>query len=168
MRAPVTHPTGRAGLIGTVVCIGALALVARLASPDRIQATELSNGDRLAEAVEAVRGVVGAHRLSTVTRTTTSGWPYGISPEWFPSGSLPLHPETGRPFLIEVIDGAANLHEPEERTFDRRAAHPRTLWYNRTNGAVAARVVDDGDPMSAIVRFDHANRRSIAEGRAPE
>ena len=160
MRAPVTHPAGRTGLVGTMICFGVLALVAKLVTPDPTHASQQTNGERLSVAVDSVRTVVGAYRLSGVTRTTVTGWPIGISPEWFPSGLLPVHPETGQPFQVEIVDGLPSAHEPEDQTFDIREANPRTLWYNRTNGAVCARVAEDGDPMSAIMRFEQANRRS--------
>ena len=160
MRAPVTHPAGRTGLIGTVLCIGILAVVARLAAPDPTFASQVTSGERLAFAVDSVRTMVGAHRLSNSAPVTPTGWPKGISPAWFPNGVLPTHPETGQPFLVEVVDGAPSLAEPADPTFDRREVQPRTLWYNRTNGAICARVVDDGDPMSAVVRFAQANRHA--------
>jgi hypothetical protein len=160
MRAPVTHPAGRTGLLGTMICFGALALAARFVTPDPSNAAQISGGERLATAVDSVRSMVGAHRLSGAARSTESGWPAGISPDWFPNRTLPVHPETGQPFVIEIVDAPASVLEPEERTFDIRAASPRTLWYNRTNGSVCARIVDDGDPMSTVLRFEQANRRT--------
>lgn len=157
MRAPVTHPGGRTGLVGTVLCIGVLAVVAHIAAPDPTQAAQISSGDRLATAIDAVRSVVGVHRLTSVARTTANGWPAGISPEWFPGGTLPIHPDTGEPFTIEVVDGRSDEHLPAVWTFHVEDPSARTLWYNRTNGSICARVVDDGQERSASIRFWRAN-----------
>lgn len=157
MRAPVTHPGGRTGLVGTVLCIGALAVVAHIAAPDPTQAAQISSGDRLAGAVTSVRSVVGAYRLHAGTRTAPNGWPMGINPEWFPGGELPIHPDTGQPFTIEAIDGRIDECLPTKLTFGIDEPGARTLWYNRTNGCVAARVVDDGDRRSSLARFSRAN-----------
>ncbi len=160
MRAPVTHSRGRTGLIGTALCIGVLSVVARLAAPDPAQAAQISSGDRLATSVDAVRSVVGVHRLSNLGRITATGWPAGISPDWFPGGALPIHPDTGEPFTVEVVDGRSDEFLPAVRTFDLHDPSARSLWYNRTNGSVCARVVDDGEPASVELRFARANGES--------
>jgi hypothetical protein len=73
-----------------------------------------------------------------------------------------VHPDTGEPFTIEVVDGRIDEHAPAERTFHVHDLGARTLWYNRTNGAICGRVVDDGDEASAALRFLRANGENHA------
>ena len=63
-------------------------------------------------------------------------------------------------FTVEVVDGRSDEFLPAVRTFDLHDPSARSLWYNRTNGSVCARVVDDGEPASVELRFARANGES--------
>ncbi|MDZ4754267.1 MAG: hypothetical protein SGJ11_07195 [Phycisphaerae bacterium] len=142
---------------GTVCSAAVLIGVASLIEPEWGAAAQMDDIHRLATAVDSVRAVVGLHRHSDGVRTTDDGWPLAISPTWFPGGTLPIHPATGEPVSVEIVDAGPDQIAPSDKVFHPGQPDARTLWYNRTNGAVCARI-----PAAAatLERFNQTNRLS--------
>ena len=137
---------GGCGAVAILIGIGSLA------QPEAVQAHDAVDAERLADAVVAVRSVLGTHRHNADIRTNNDGWPLAINPEWFPLGELPRHPETDRPFVVEIVDAGFEQVAPSDKFFDAANPKAKSLWYNRSNGAVAARVPIQSGTLDAFNR----------------
>jgi hypothetical protein len=111
----------------------------------------------LRDRVQAVRGVLDLHRRSPTVRLAESGWPVAVSGAWFASGDLPAHPATSAPFAVEVVDGARDQVAPSTKCFEVTDRSAHTLWYNRTNGALCARVPQTASEREMLASFNAVN-----------
>ncbi len=147
-----------------VLTIGATAVVlgaGQWLAPCMHEATPTDEGRRLAESVCAVRSIVGMHRHSMECRTNASGWPVAISPQWFPGGELPSHGAGDQPVTVEVVDEAPDVLAPLQKVFVPNGDAIRVWWYNRTNGAICARVGINDDVAETLRLFNDVNGLSF-------
>lgn len=156
------HATRRQlGMLEAALSLLALGVIAWLVTPAVTLATSDVQHTVLEERVRAVRAMVDYHRHSALLRTTRTGWPMSVSGEWFAGESMPAHPATNMPFVVETVDGALDEIAPGRKTFDPADRAAYTLWYNRTNGSLCARVPVGDDDERTLLAFNLANALAL-------
>lgn len=141
----------------SLVVVAVLGAVAWTALPRLSLGSSRDEAKRMQSTLWQVRNRVELNRFSNLIRTNDEGWPMAISPEWFLGERLPHHPITDRELIVETADAGPTMHYPIEKTFDASDPDARTLWYNRSNGAIAIRVPRTGTDAEILAAFNAVN-----------
>lgn len=144
------------GLTGLAIIVGGFAL-----GPALTHAGGANLEQVIAASVSDIRAMLAYHRHSALLRTNESGWPMSISPAWFAGQAMPKHPLTNLPFHVEAVDDDPSSLAPLEKRFDPADRRARTLWYNRTNGAVCVRVPRGASDAETLASFNTMNALAL-------
>jgi hypothetical protein len=155
MRSHALQP--RLRMMETLLSLIALGFIAWLVTPAMTLATSDVQHTVLSERVRSVRSALDFQRHSELVRTSRGGWPMSINSKWFAGEAMPAHPATDRGFTVEAVDGAIDEIAPRVKTFDPRDEGAYTLWYNRTNGAICARIPLGDNDERTLLAFNLAN-----------
>jgi prepilin-type N-terminal cleavage/methylation domain-containing protein len=82
------------------------------------------------------------------------GFPASLSPAWFVSGILPLHPDNMAGVPAVEIAGVAALH-PRDKLV--HAGSAGAYWYNSANGVFRARVKEQESSAETLAFYNEVN-----------
>ncbi len=153
-------------MIEIMIVIVILGILASMVIPRFLQSDRLARETIMASTTRYVRQMVQYHKQAGDVDVVASGYPEDIDAAWFRGSVLPEHTWTGKPMVIDVVDGDVDAIYPAGKTFDPLDASAANAWYNRTNGAFCVMVPaqdSDGETLDAFNAANNGQAGSLAD-----
>ncbi len=142
-------------LVEVMIVIALLAILAAIAAPRFMHVGQAARASTLQFNIALIQSMIEYHSDGTGPH----GHPTEISPEWFRSGKLPVHPESSAKVpSIEVVEQPLFPH-PQDKVLTPHSAG--AYWYNSARGVIRARVADQGSYEETLKFYNLVNQSDV-------
>lgn len=141
-------------LVEILIVVVVLGILASIVVPQFSDASQEATISTLRSSLHSIRVQIDVQHHND----PAGGFPATIDPAWFAGNALPDHP--GNSFgvpAVEVVNDASITH-PANKVL--KTGVGGGFWYNRANGAIRARVTDQGSSTATIDAYNLINDSS--------
>ncbi|GJM24237.1 MAG: hypothetical protein DHS20C16_06520 [Phycisphaerae bacterium] len=147
------HTRGRSAftLVEVLIVVVIIGILAAIVVPQFSSVSQDANRATLKATLDVISDRIAYLRH----RSPTSEFPVNIDSTWFSSGVGPIHPENSFGIAnVEVEITTGRMH-PVNKVL--KAGVGGAYWYNSIEGAIRARVADQGTSASTLTFYNEVN-----------
>jgi type II secretory pathway pseudopilin PulG len=145
-------------LIELMIIVTLIGILAAIVFPVISSSSDQARAEALASNVAGVRSMLVFHSGKGDVALSGSGYPTTVESSWFPSSRMPEHAWSGAAMVVTVVNAAANVSLPAQKTFDPFAVGATSAWYNPDSGWFCALVPAFSSDALTLETFNQVNK----------